>query len=443
MLSSLVFCLTGALSSGKTRATKEAEIRAAGGQIAKSVTKACTHLLVADKQATSKKIKTARSKGVQIVDEETLDRMIAGGVGKQNHGKKRNSDKLSSVTTKPKAKRPRANTKQTPHYLLVLQDGTTTVDESIAALSQVLASMEPSEVPLTEFSVSTAQALLKVIGDQSSRDLSPEYFAHVLQLSDFLGIDSVCKIMLEELDISDVSDPLARLRASYASVPSFSTMLQQWLQIDSKQELQQLLDKLVSSHDPSTAASCLTYRELDLCDGQHFGDVWFVHWNRFRNLLIKVEESEDEEEEKDEDEEEDEEEEEEEEEEPITPVRWGHLRLSTFGAQERAKRALLIEHQTARTKELRKELPTKGSAEKRALEVEFTEAIFAGDQVKISVLLEVVNFVPSKRVLPLKYPILLMAKLRQSAIFFNKLINRCHTHFQKSTRARCLFPFVH
>ena len=36
--------------------------------------------------------------------------------------------------------------------------------------------------------------------------------------------------------------------------------------------------------------------------------------------------------------------------------------------------------------------------------------------------------------LPLKYQFWAMAKLRNLAIFFNKLINRCHTHFQKSKR---------
>ena len=271
--------------------------------------------------------------------------------GKSNK-KRGGSSNSTHATADPK----RQNTNQALQYHLVLNDGTVTFEENIAQLSPVLTSAEPGEILLPQFSVSTAKALLQVIHHQTSRNLSPTDFAHVLQFSDFLCIDTVCKTMLRELEVLTALDPLARLRNSCALLPSLSTMLQRWLEIDStsNQEIQELLHKLVSN-DPSTVSSCLTYRELDLCDGQHFGDVL-----------------------------------------------WGHLCLSSFGAHERARRTTLIANHIARTKELRAHLPTDSSSEEgKALDVEFTAAMFVGCQTKVNQMLQMSKFVLSQRVLDL------------------------------------------
>lgn len=63
-----VFCITGVLS--RSRATIEDEIRAAGGEVAKSVTKKVT-VLIANQQGT-KKCEDAAKRGVAVVDETWL-----------------------------------------------------------------------------------------------------------------------------------------------------------------------------------------------------------------------------------------------------------------------------------------------------------------------------------------------------------------------------------
>ena len=74
--SDIVIVLSGALPSGTSRKDKTKEIEAWGAQVKKSVTKKCTHLVVSDVNLVTKKTQDAEKKGVQVIDEDTLDRMM-------------------------------------------------------------------------------------------------------------------------------------------------------------------------------------------------------------------------------------------------------------------------------------------------------------------------------------------------------------------------------
>lgn len=78
-LSGLVFCITGTLSV--KRAVFVSKLEAAGATVAKTVTKAVTHLVCSDPN-TSKAI-TAKGKGVAIVDEAWVNARL-GGSGKKD-----------------------------------------------------------------------------------------------------------------------------------------------------------------------------------------------------------------------------------------------------------------------------------------------------------------------------------------------------------------------
>jgi DNA ligase (NAD+) len=70
-LTGLVFAISGTLS--RPRAEIIQAIEAGGGKFVSSVTKAVTHLLVADPGDTSEKIKKARQDGKKIVTEDFLE----------------------------------------------------------------------------------------------------------------------------------------------------------------------------------------------------------------------------------------------------------------------------------------------------------------------------------------------------------------------------------
>ena len=272
--------------------------------------------------------------------------------------------------------------------MLEFFDGNLGFDNRIATKSELLSNVDSSApVPMTAFSLTAGNALVSVVlalwrgrrraprkqsrlrtnksalqlyvGEMVLDALTPDVYASTLQLCDYLQMDAdVIKHVLAHLGSpaeGGGGDPLARLRVCYERLPSLCTMLQHWLQIGVDQELQPLLNKLTSSHDTAATAAGLTYRELNLCDGHCF-----------------------------------------------TPKDWGHLHLSSFGAQERARRAAWIATQVARTKTLREQLPTKSSSSQgESLDIEFTAAVFAGDQTTVNKVLNMDTFVLSKKVLDL------------------------------------------
>lgn len=79
-----IFCITGTLS--RSRATIEDEIRAAGGEVAKSVTKKVT-ILVANQQGT-KKCEDAAKRGVAVVDDTWLQGRLDAARGSSSASKK-------------------------------------------------------------------------------------------------------------------------------------------------------------------------------------------------------------------------------------------------------------------------------------------------------------------------------------------------------------------
>ncbi|MFZ5895818.1 MAG: NAD-dependent DNA ligase LigA [Myxococcota bacterium] len=74
-LSGLSFCVTGVLS--RKREDVHALIRAAGGSVHDKVKQGTTYLLAGDKVGATK-LNAAKKSGAQVIDEATLDRMLAG-----------------------------------------------------------------------------------------------------------------------------------------------------------------------------------------------------------------------------------------------------------------------------------------------------------------------------------------------------------------------------
>ena len=75
-LSGQVYCISGSMPSGKSKAVKSQELIAAGAQMAKSLTNAVTHLLVDHLKSTTSKTIKARKNGIDIVDETMVDQMM-------------------------------------------------------------------------------------------------------------------------------------------------------------------------------------------------------------------------------------------------------------------------------------------------------------------------------------------------------------------------------
>ena len=102
--SGVVIVLTGALPSGKSRKDKTKEIEAWGASVKKSVTNTCTHLVVSDINSVTKKTKEAKKKNVQVIDEDTLDRMMGTFSASKSSSSKQNSSSSSSSSTTTSSK---------------------------------------------------------------------------------------------------------------------------------------------------------------------------------------------------------------------------------------------------------------------------------------------------------------------------------------------------
>ena len=105
--SGVVIVLSGALPSGTSRKDKTKEIEKWGARVAKSVTNTCTHLVVSDINLVTKKTKDAKKKNVQVIDEDTLDRMMGTFSASKSSSSKQNSSSSSSsssTTTSSKTK---------------------------------------------------------------------------------------------------------------------------------------------------------------------------------------------------------------------------------------------------------------------------------------------------------------------------------------------------
>ena len=73
------FVITGSLTHYANREALKAEIEAAGGKVAGSVSAKTSYLINNDLTSTSGKNKKAHELGVPIIDEETIRVWLAGG----------------------------------------------------------------------------------------------------------------------------------------------------------------------------------------------------------------------------------------------------------------------------------------------------------------------------------------------------------------------------
>ena len=103
-LSGQVYCISGSMPSGKSKAVKSKELIAAGAEMAKSLTNAVTHLLVDHLASTTSKTVKARKNGIAIVDETMVDQMMSSSTSSTSKAKK-------STKAKAKAAAPPAKTK--------------------------------------------------------------------------------------------------------------------------------------------------------------------------------------------------------------------------------------------------------------------------------------------------------------------------------------------
>ena len=111
--SGVVVVLSGALPSGTSRKDKTKEIEAWGARVAKSVTNTCTHLVVSNINLVTKKTQDAKKKNVQVIDEDTLDRMMGTFSASKSSSSQQTSSSTSSssatTSSKTKVKKINAN----------------------------------------------------------------------------------------------------------------------------------------------------------------------------------------------------------------------------------------------------------------------------------------------------------------------------------------------
>ena len=102
-LSGQVYCISGSMPSGKSKAVKSQELIAAGAQMAKSLTNAVTHLLVDHLKSTTSKTIKARKNGIDIVDETMVDQMMSSSTSSTSTAKKKSTKAKLKAKAKPKA----------------------------------------------------------------------------------------------------------------------------------------------------------------------------------------------------------------------------------------------------------------------------------------------------------------------------------------------------
>ena len=160
-------------------------------------------------------------------------------------------------------------------YTLVFADGSTILfDPAISAKSSVLSNLDPdSPVPISQFHVATARALLTLLASDENdmsyaSHLTPEMYVKILQLCDYLGMaEIISTTLLLHLEPAVQEDPLARLRACHFQLPIFSRILYQRYDtvFENEEHASQAVARLVTS-----SPEHLTYVELNCCDGIFF-----------------------------------------------------------------------------------------------------------------------------------------------------------------------------
>ena len=105
--SGAVIVLSGTLGTSHKNKTKEIVLW--GAKVAKSVTNTCTHLVVSDINLVTTKTQDAKKKNVQVIDEDTLDRMMGTFSASKSSSSKQTSSSSSSATTSSKTKVKKSN----------------------------------------------------------------------------------------------------------------------------------------------------------------------------------------------------------------------------------------------------------------------------------------------------------------------------------------------
>ena len=109
--SGAVIVLSGTLGTSHKNKTKEIVLW--GAKVAKSVTNTCTHLVVSDINLVTTKTQDAKKKNVQVIDEDTLDRMMGTFSASKSSSSQQTSSSTSSssatTSSKTKVKKINAN----------------------------------------------------------------------------------------------------------------------------------------------------------------------------------------------------------------------------------------------------------------------------------------------------------------------------------------------
>ena len=153
-------------------------------------------------------------------------------------------------------------------YSLKFADGNILFDPTTSAKCSLLANLDPCDpVPITQFHVATAHALLTVLALNNmsyASHLTPEIYVNILHLCDYLGMgEDITTRLLLLLEPAAPEDPLSRLRACHLRLPIFSRILYQRCDsmFESEEQAAQVTTRLLSSPEK------LTYLELSVCDG--------------------------------------------------------------------------------------------------------------------------------------------------------------------------------
>jgi len=171
-------------------------------------------------------------------------------------------------------------------YTLVFADGSTIIfDPTTSAKSSLLCNLDPdSPVPISQFHVATARALLTLLASNDNdmsyaSHLTPELYVKILRLCDYLGMDeNISTALLLHLEPAVQEDPLARLRACHFQLPIFARILyQRYDTLFAKEgDMSSFVSKILSSSPQD-----MSYDELSLCDVKYSPNKTNVPLHRY------------------------------------------------------------------------------------------------------------------------------------------------------------------
>ena len=159
-------------------------------------------------------------------------------------------------------------------FTLMFADGSLILlNPAICAKSKLLQSFENNTPVLIDnhIHVSSAHALIAFsTSTEAVPDLSPDAFAMMLHLCDFLQMenDVIHRILTHLEPPSQEEEPLSRLQACQHQIKNFHIILFHFFHFQeskvnaSPEDIRRVLDALVHS-----APSAITYKDLNLCDG--------------------------------------------------------------------------------------------------------------------------------------------------------------------------------